>query len=111
VLKEVAYQLRKQLRAFDLAYRLGGEEFLILLRRVAARRALRLRRGLQGRRRGAVPRQAQRARPRVPVRRRAGTRRRRRPRLCLAQLSRRHGREATPHRQASGSWRSRCARA
>ncbi len=31
VLKEVAYQLRKQLRAFDLAYRLGGEEFLILL--------------------------------------------------------------------------------
>jgi diguanylate cyclase (GGDEF)-like protein len=31
VLKEVAYHLRKQLRAFDLAYRLGGEEFLILL--------------------------------------------------------------------------------
>ncbi len=31
VLREVAYQLRKQLRAFDLAYRLGGEEFLVLL--------------------------------------------------------------------------------
>jgi diguanylate cyclase (GGDEF)-like protein len=31
VLKEVAYLLRKRLRAFDLAYRLGGEEFLILL--------------------------------------------------------------------------------
>ncbi len=31
VLKEVAYHLRKQLRAFDLAYRLGGEEFLILV--------------------------------------------------------------------------------
>jgi diguanylate cyclase (GGDEF)-like protein len=31
VLQDVAYSLRKQLRAFDLAYRLGGEEFLVLL--------------------------------------------------------------------------------
>jgi len=31
VLNDVAYVLRKQLRAFDLAYRLGGEEFLVLL--------------------------------------------------------------------------------
>jgi len=31
VLKQVACQLRKELRAFDLAYRLGGEEFLILV--------------------------------------------------------------------------------
>jgi diguanylate cyclase (GGDEF)-like protein len=31
VLVDVAYALRKELRAFDLAYRLGGEEFLILL--------------------------------------------------------------------------------
>jgi diguanylate cyclase (GGDEF)-like protein len=31
VLKEVAYVWRKQLRAFDLAYRIGGEEFVILL--------------------------------------------------------------------------------
>jgi diguanylate cyclase (GGDEF)-like protein len=31
VLKDVAYMLRKQLRAFDLAYRIGGEEFLVLL--------------------------------------------------------------------------------
>ncbi|MDE3070154.1 MAG: GGDEF domain-containing protein [Acidobacteriota bacterium] len=31
VLKDVAYLMRKELRAFDLAYRLGGEEFLVLL--------------------------------------------------------------------------------
>jgi diguanylate cyclase (GGDEF)-like protein len=31
VLTDVAYAMRKQLRAFDLAYRLGGEEFLVLL--------------------------------------------------------------------------------
>ncbi len=30
-LKDVAYLLRKRLRAFDLAYRIGGEEFLVLL--------------------------------------------------------------------------------
>ena len=31
VLREVAYLIRSQLRAFDPAYRLGGEEFVILL--------------------------------------------------------------------------------
>ena len=31
VLRDVAYRLRKRLRAFDLAYRLGGEEFLVIL--------------------------------------------------------------------------------
>jgi predicted signal transduction protein with EAL and GGDEF domain len=31
VLKDVAYELRKTLRAFDLFYRTGGEEFLVLL--------------------------------------------------------------------------------
>jgi len=31
VLSEVAYRLRRSLRAYDLAYRLGGEEFLVLL--------------------------------------------------------------------------------
>jgi diguanylate cyclase (GGDEF)-like protein len=31
VLRNVAYTLRKRLRAFDLAYRLGGEEFLVIL--------------------------------------------------------------------------------
>ena len=31
VLKDLAYLLRKRLRAFDLTYRIGGEEFLVLL--------------------------------------------------------------------------------
>lgn len=30
-LREVAYRMRAELRAYDLAYRLGGEEFLVLL--------------------------------------------------------------------------------
>jgi diguanylate cyclase (GGDEF)-like protein len=31
VLRDVAYELRKALRAFDAVYRLGGEEFLVLV--------------------------------------------------------------------------------
>lgn len=31
VLRDIAYSLRKQLRSFELVYRLGGEEFLIVL--------------------------------------------------------------------------------
>ncbi len=31
VLRDVAYRIRKELRAYDLAYRLGGEEFLVVL--------------------------------------------------------------------------------
>jgi diguanylate cyclase (GGDEF)-like protein len=31
VLKDVSYELRKSLRAFDLCYRVGGEEFLVLM--------------------------------------------------------------------------------
>lgn len=31
VLRDLAYRLRKRTRAFDLAYRIGGEEFLMLL--------------------------------------------------------------------------------
>jgi diguanylate cyclase (GGDEF)-like protein len=51
VLKDVAYMLRKQLRAFDLAYRIGGEEFLVLLpganREQAEFMAERLRHGVE----------------------------------------------------------------
>jgi diguanylate cyclase (GGDEF)-like protein len=38
VLRDVAYQLRKQLRSFELIYRLGGEEFLVVLPGVGLRR-------------------------------------------------------------------------
>ena len=31
VLQNVAYRIRKELRAYDLAYRLGGEEFLVVV--------------------------------------------------------------------------------
>jgi diguanylate cyclase (GGDEF)-like protein len=31
VLRDIAYELRKRLRSFELIYRLGGEEFLIIL--------------------------------------------------------------------------------
>jgi diguanylate cyclase (GGDEF)-like protein len=31
VLQDLAYLIRKELRAYDLAYRLGGEEFIVLL--------------------------------------------------------------------------------
>ncbi len=51
VLQDIAYVLRKQLRAFDLAYRIGGEEFLVLLPGAnleqSAAMAERLRRGVE----------------------------------------------------------------
>src|SRR6185437_10636782 len=31
VLREVAYEIRKSLRSFELVYRIGGEELLVLL--------------------------------------------------------------------------------
>ena len=42
VLQAVAYSLRKHLRAFELAYRLGGEEFLVLLPGADTRRAAKI---------------------------------------------------------------------
>lgn len=36
VLRDIAYELRKRLRSFELVYRLGGEEFLILLPGIGA---------------------------------------------------------------------------
>jgi diguanylate cyclase (GGDEF)-like protein len=51
VLQEVAYEMRKSLRHFELFYRLGGEEFLVLLPGVdrddAAEVAERLRRAVE----------------------------------------------------------------
>jgi diguanylate cyclase (GGDEF)-like protein len=35
VLRDVAYEMRKSLRSFELVYRIGGEEFLVLLPGVA----------------------------------------------------------------------------
>jgi diguanylate cyclase (GGDEF)-like protein len=47
VLQDVAYSLRKRLRAFDLVYRLGGEEFLVLLPGVDALEAASIAEGLR----------------------------------------------------------------
>jgi diguanylate cyclase (GGDEF)-like protein len=59
VLRDVAYQMRKQLRSFELIYRLGGEEFLIVLPGVGRRRAKeiaeRLRAAVQAMRSGGIP--------------------------------------------------------
>jgi diguanylate cyclase (GGDEF)-like protein len=59
VLREVAYCLRKRLRAFDLAYRVGGEEFLVLLPGANASEAAilaeELRKTVLADRRGGVP--------------------------------------------------------
>ena len=41
-LTDIAYMLRKQLRAFDLAYRVGGEEFLIVVPGAEARECVQL---------------------------------------------------------------------
>ncbi len=48
VLKDFAYRLRKELRAFDLAYRIGGEEFLLLMPGADIEEATRFARRLRG---------------------------------------------------------------
>jgi diguanylate cyclase (GGDEF)-like protein len=59
VLKDAAYVLRKNLRSFELVYRLGGEEFLVVLPGVlpaqAADLAERVRRGIESARPGGLP--------------------------------------------------------
>jgi diguanylate cyclase (GGDEF)-like protein len=59
VLRDLALELRQQLRSFELVYRLGGEEFLLLLPgtnlQQAARVAERLRAALEQARPGNVP--------------------------------------------------------
>ncbi|HEY8583534.1 MAG TPA: GGDEF domain-containing protein [Capillimicrobium sp.] len=48
VLQEVAYRIRKQLRSFDLAYRVGGEEFVVVVPGAAAPQALEIAEDLRG---------------------------------------------------------------
>jgi diguanylate cyclase (GGDEF)-like protein len=59
VLKDAAYLLRKSLRSFELVYRLGGEEFLIVLPGVALPEgraiAERVRTGIEEARPGGLP--------------------------------------------------------
>jgi diguanylate cyclase (GGDEF)-like protein len=40
VLRDIAYELRKRLRSFELVYRLGGEEFLVVLPGIALEEGL-----------------------------------------------------------------------
>jgi diguanylate cyclase (GGDEF)-like protein len=58
VLRDAAYEMRKSLRSFELMYRLGGEEFLIVLPRVGlaegTRIAERLRQTVQAARPGGL---------------------------------------------------------
>ena len=59
VLKEAAYVMRKNLRSFELVYRLGGEEFLVVLPGLAFEEGLalaeHLRTGIEDARPGGLP--------------------------------------------------------
>ena len=59
VLKDAAYVMRKNLRSFELVYRLGGEEFLVVLPGLELEEghslAERLRTGIQASRPGGLP--------------------------------------------------------
>ena len=48
VLRDMAYRIRAELRAYDLAYRLGGEEFLVLLPGAGADEAAQVAERLRG---------------------------------------------------------------
>lgn len=58
-LRDIAYELRKRLRSFELVYRLGGEEFLVVLPGLDSDRgaeiAERLRAAVQGARPAGIP--------------------------------------------------------
>ena len=60
VLRDVAYEIRKSLRSFELVYRIGGEEFLVLLPGVALAEAVdvaeRVRHSVLGARPGGLER-------------------------------------------------------
>jgi diguanylate cyclase (GGDEF)-like protein len=48
VLQDLAYVIRKELRAYDLAYRLGGEEFVVLLPGSAEAEGMRMAERIRG---------------------------------------------------------------
>ena len=47
VLREVTYEMRRSLRSFELFYRLGGEEFLVLLPGIELERGMEIAEGLR----------------------------------------------------------------
>ena len=56
MLRDVAYEIRKSLRSFELVYRIGGEEFLVLLPGVALPEAVEVAERVRTRGRGGPSR-------------------------------------------------------